>query len=88
VWALVENPRYGFPSRGGRRSFVHGGGSVHAVVELREDASELHHLTGHYLVIATRAEQSMFRVMPFQTRNVRRAAWAKALAGPVNKLTG
>jgi hypothetical protein len=43
VWVLVENPLCGFPSRGGRRSFVHGGGSVHAVVELREDASELHH---------------------------------------------
>ena len=31
----------------GARS-VHGGGSVHAVVELREDATGLHHLTGHY----------------------------------------
>jgi hypothetical protein len=28
---------------------VHGDGSVHAVVELREDANDLHHLTGHYL---------------------------------------
>jgi hypothetical protein len=28
--------------------FVHGCGSVHAVVELRKDATELHHLTGHY----------------------------------------
>ena len=27
---------------------VHGCGSVHAVVELREDATELHHLTGRY----------------------------------------
>ena len=27
---------------------VHGCGSVHAVVELREDTTELHHLTGHY----------------------------------------
>ena len=28
---------------------VHGDGSVHAVLELREDATELHHLTGRYL---------------------------------------
>jgi hypothetical protein len=27
---------------------VHGCASVHAVVELREDARDLHHLTGHY----------------------------------------
>ena len=27
---------------------VHGCGSVHAVVELREDVRDLHHLTGHY----------------------------------------
>ena len=29
---------------------VHGCGSVHAAVELREDVLELHHLTGHYPV--------------------------------------
>ena len=45
-----ENALCGFPSSGGRRSSVHGCGSVHAVVELREDVRELHHLTGHYLV--------------------------------------
>jgi len=38
----------------GARS-VHGCGSVHAVVELREDARELHHLTGHYLGSAVQA---------------------------------
>jgi hypothetical protein len=27
---------------------VHGCDSVHAVVELREDVRDLHHLTGHY----------------------------------------
>jgi hypothetical protein len=48
VWALVETALW-FPSSGGRRLSVHGCGSVHAVVELREDARELHHLTGHYL---------------------------------------
>ncbi len=36
VWALVENPLCGLPSSGGRCSSVHGGGSVHAVVELRK----------------------------------------------------
>ena len=30
---------------------VHGIGSVHAVAELREDARDLHHLTGHYLAL-------------------------------------
>ena len=30
---------------------VHGCGSVHAVVELREDVRDLHHLTGHYLEV-------------------------------------
>jgi hypothetical protein len=49
VWALVEHLLSGFPSSGGRRSSVHGCVSVHAVVELREDVRELHHLTGHYL---------------------------------------
>jgi hypothetical protein len=48
VWALVENLLCGFPSSGGRRFSVHGCVSVHAVVELRADARELHHLTGHY----------------------------------------
>lgn len=48
MWALVENLLCGFPSSGGRRFSVHGCGSVHAVVELREDVRELHHLTGHY----------------------------------------
>jgi hypothetical protein len=48
VWALVETA-FWFPSSGGRRSSVHGCGSVHAVVELRKDVRELHHLTGHYL---------------------------------------
>jgi signal transduction histidine kinase len=47
VWALVETA-FWFPSSGGRRSSVHGCGSVHAVVELRKDVRELHHLTGHY----------------------------------------
>jgi hypothetical protein len=28
---------------------VHGCGSVHTVVELREGVRDLHHLTGHYL---------------------------------------
>jgi len=46
VWALVETA-LGFPSNGGY-SAVHGCGSVHAVVELTEDARNLHHLTGHY----------------------------------------
>jgi hypothetical protein len=32
---------------------VHGCASVHAVVELREDARDLHHLTGHYRSVAT-----------------------------------
>ncbi len=41
-WALVETV-FWFPSRGGRGSSVHGGGSVHAVVELREDVRDLHH---------------------------------------------
>jgi integrase/recombinase XerD len=50
VWALVETDLW-FPSSGGRCSSVHGCGSVHAVVELREDARDLHHLTGHYLRI-------------------------------------
>jgi len=27
---------------------VHGCGSVHAMVELRKDVRDLHHLTGHY----------------------------------------
>jgi len=49
VWALVETALW-FPSSGGRRSSVHGCGSVHAVVELRESLRDLHHLTGHYLV--------------------------------------
>jgi hypothetical protein len=48
VWALVENLFCGFPSSGGRRSSVHGCGSVHAVVELREGVRDLHQLTGHY----------------------------------------
>jgi transposase len=47
VWALVQTALW-FASSGGRRSSVHGCGSVHAVVELREDARDLHHLTGHY----------------------------------------
>ena len=48
VWALVENLLFGFPSSGGRCPSVHGCVSVHAVVELREDVRDLHHLTGHY----------------------------------------
>jgi hypothetical protein len=51
VWALVETA-FWFPSSGGRRSSVHGCGSVHAVVELRKDVRELHHLTGHYRMFA------------------------------------
>jgi hypothetical protein len=51
VWALVETA-FWFPSSGGRRSPVHGCGSVHAMVELREDVRELHHLTGHYLAVS------------------------------------
>ena len=47
MWALVETALW-FPSSGGRRSSVHGCGSVHAVVELREGVRGLHHLTGHY----------------------------------------
>ena len=47
MWALVETALW-FPSSGGRCSSVHGCGSVHAVVELREDVRDLHHLTGHY----------------------------------------
>jgi hypothetical protein len=50
VWALVETA-LAFPSSGGRRSSVHGCGSVHAVVGLTEDVRELHHLTGHYLFL-------------------------------------
>jgi feruloyl esterase len=41
-----------FPSSGGRRSSVHGCASVHAVVELRNDVRDLHHLTGHYRLIS------------------------------------
>jgi predicted nucleic acid-binding protein len=47
VWALVETVLW-FPSSGGRCSSVHGCGSVPAVVELRKDVRDLHHLTGHY----------------------------------------
>jgi DNA mismatch endonuclease (patch repair protein) len=47
VWALVETVLW-FLSSGGRRISVHGCVSVHAVVELRTDARNLHHLTGHY----------------------------------------
>jgi hypothetical protein len=50
VWALVETALW-FPSSGGRRSSVHGCGSVHAVVELKEGVRDLHHLTGHYLFL-------------------------------------
>jgi len=44
VWALVENLLCGSPS-GGRCASVHGCGSIHAVVELREDMRDLHHLS-------------------------------------------
>ena len=47
MWALVETALW-FPSSGGRRVSVHRCGSVHAVVELRKDVRDLHHLTGHY----------------------------------------
>jgi len=47
VWALVETALW-FPSSGGRRSSVHGCGSVHAVIELKEGVRDLHHLTGRY----------------------------------------
>ena len=44
MWALVETALW-FPSSGGRRFSVHGCGSVHAVVKLREDVRDLHHLS-------------------------------------------
>jgi hypothetical protein len=47
MWTLVETALW-FPSSGGRCSSVNGCGSVHVVVELRNDARDLHHLTGHY----------------------------------------
>jgi hypothetical protein len=53
VWALVETA-FWFPSSGGRRSSVHGCGSVHAVVELRKDVREFPHLTGHYHMVRGR----------------------------------
>ena len=43
VWALVETALW-FPSSGGRRFSVHGCGSVHAAVRLREAVRDLHHL--------------------------------------------
>ena len=47
MWALVGTAPW-LPSSGGGRTFVHGCGSVHVVVELRKDVSDLHHLAGHY----------------------------------------
>jgi hypothetical protein len=44
VWALVETALW-FPRSGGRCFSVHGCGSVHAAVELREVMRDLHHLT-------------------------------------------
>ena len=49
-WALVVTGLW-TPSSGGRRSFVHGCVSVHAMVELRKEArTNFHQLTGRYLV--------------------------------------
>jgi hypothetical protein len=47
VWVLVETVFWFQATVDGALS-VHGCGSVHAVVELREDVRDLHHLTGHY----------------------------------------
>jgi hypothetical protein len=49
VWALVDNRSVVFQAAVDGALSVHGCGSIHAVVELREDARDLHHLTGHYL---------------------------------------
>jgi len=44
----VENPLVGFPSGGGRRSSVHGRGSVHTAPDSRTMRANFHHLTGRY----------------------------------------
>jgi hypothetical protein len=47
---------------------VHGCASVHAVVELREDARDLHHLTGHYRDVVAHATAQ--RVLATRARSV------------------
>jgi hypothetical protein len=83
---------------------VHGCGSVHAVVELRESVRVLHHLTGHYLytsfqrasvmqeVVAGELDRCLHRVRrePVSNHPIQVAAnWKRESSeSPVNKVNG